>query len=183
VSSRLSARTQCTLRAAKPRDGLAGDGAPQVLRLSYRREMLLPEDTVVMSDPLLSSVATAVAAKAAELAVQSGKDACGTLVRLIRERFSHDKEATAALEAAQRNPADQAAVTGLALALQHLAAEDAAFAARIRELWPLASAELSAASGGVVNSATGSVGGHLLQARDVHVEGGMHFGDVDPGAA
>jgi hypothetical protein len=37
---------------------------------------------------------------------------------------------------------------------------------------------LSAGEGGVVNSATGPVGGHLMQARDVQVEGGLHFGDV-----
>jgi hypothetical protein len=30
----------------------------------------------------------------------------------------------------------------------------------------------------VVNSVTGSVGGHLLQARDLHVEGGLHFGET-----
>ncbi|HZR49869.1 MAG TPA: hypothetical protein VFB06_10155 [Streptosporangiaceae bacterium] len=135
-----------------------------------------------MPDPLFSSVAAAVVGKAAELAVQGGKDACAALLRSIRERFSHDNEAAAALEAARRNPADQPAVAELAVALQRLAAEDAVFAGRIRELWPLASAELSAVSGGVVNSATGTVGGHLLQARDVRVEGGMRFGDVrDPG--
>lgn len=131
-----------------------------------------------MPDPLLSSVATAVASRAAELAVQGGKEACAALVRLVRERFSRDKEATAALETAQRNSADRVAVAGLAEALQRLASEDAAFAARIRELWPLASAEMSAADGGVVSPATGSVGGHLVQARDVRVEGGMHFSDV-----
>jgi hypothetical protein len=132
----------------------------------------------VTPDPFLSTVATAVAGKAAELAVQGGKDACAALVRLIRERFGRDKEATTALEAARDNPQDSAAIAELARTLERLTSQDADFAARLRELWPRAEAELSASHGGVVNSATGSVGGHLMQARDVRVEGGLHFGDV-----
>jgi hypothetical protein len=131
-----------------------------------------------MPDPLFSSVAAAVAGKAAEMAVQGGKDACAALVRLVRERFGHDKEAAAALEAAGRSPHDEAAIAGLTLALERMVAADAGFAARIGELWPRAALELSASEGGVVNSATGSVSGHLMQARDVRVEGGLHFGDV-----
>lgn len=59
-----------------------------------------------------------------------------------------------------------------------ISVDDICFGARIRELWPQAAAELSAHEDGVVNSATGTVGGHLMQARDVRVEGGLHFGDV-----
>lgn len=131
-----------------------------------------------MSDPIISSVAAAVAGKAAEAAIQGGKTACAALIKLVRERFSRDKEATAALETAYGNPADTAAVAGLELVLERLVLADADFDAQIRELWPQAAAELSASEGGVVNSATGSVGGHLMQARDVQVEGGLHFGDV-----
>ena len=47
----------------------------------------------MMPDPVISSVAAAVAGKAAEMAVQGGKDACAALVRLVRERFGHDREA------------------------------------------------------------------------------------------
>jgi hypothetical protein len=131
-----------------------------------------------MPELFVSTVATAVAGKAAELAVQGGKDACAALVRLIRERFGRDQDAAAALAAARDNPRDGGAVAELALALERLTSEDADFATRLRELWPRAEAEISASHGGVVNSATGSVGGHLMQARDVRVEGGLHFGDV-----
>jgi HEAT repeat protein len=131
-------------------------------------------------DPILSSIATAVAGKAAELAVQGGKEACAALIKLIRERFSQDRAAAAALEAAQGKPAQDAAVADLARALERLTSEDAVFAAQVHQLWPRARAELSASDGGIVNSATGSVGGHLMQARDVRVEGGLHFGDVQP---
>jgi hypothetical protein len=131
-----------------------------------------------MSDPVISSIAAVVAGKAAEAAVQGGKSACAALVRLVRERFGRDKEATTALETARSNPENTAAVAGLALVLERLVLADAEFGAQIRELLPQAEAELSASEGGVVNSATGSVGGHLMQARDVQVEGGLHFGDV-----
>jgi len=33
---------------------------------------------------------------------------------------------------------------------------------------------------GTVNSNTGTVGGHLIQARDLHVEGGLRLGDIQP---
>lgn len=131
-----------------------------------------------MPDPVISAIAVAVAGKAAEAAVQAGKEACAALVRLVRDRSGRDKQAAAALEAARRSPQDEAALASLAQALERLAAADGDFASRLRELWPRAAEELSAAEGGVINSATGSVGGHLMQARDVQVEGGLHFGDV-----
>jgi hypothetical protein len=132
-----------------------------------------------MPDPVISSIATAVVGKAAELAVQGGRDACAALIRLVRDRLSHDKAAQAALERAQQSPRDEIALENLTLALERVAGTDAVFATQLRELWPRAAAELSASEGGVVNQSTGSVGGHLMQARDVRVEGGLHFGDVD----
>jgi hypothetical protein len=140
--------------------------------------MLNTEVTVVMPDQFLSTVAAAVAGKAAELAVQGGREGCAALVRLIRDRLGRDKDAAAALAEADQSPQDNAAVAGLTSALERLTLQDAVFAARLRELWPRAEAELSASHGAVANSATGSVGGHLMQARDVRVEGGLRFGDV-----
>lgn len=102
------------------------------------------------------------------------------LVRLVRDRLGRDKDATAALVAASGHPQDNDAVAALAQALQRLTAQDPEFGTRLRAMWPSAEAELSASHGGTVNSATGSVGGHLAQARDVRVEGGLHFGDVKP---
>ena len=145
--------------------------------MSCSCEMLVAR-TQLMPDAIISSVAAAVASRAAEMAVQGGKDACAALVRLIRERFGRDKAAAAALEAACGSPQEEAAVARLALELERLVLADDYFAARIRELWPRAAAELSARDGAVINSATGSVGGHLMQARDVRVKGGLHFGDA-----
>jgi hypothetical protein len=136
-----------------------------------------------MADEITTALAAALAGKAAEAALGGARDAWNTLVRLIRQRFARDDAAAAALEAAQAQPEDQSAVQELSRALGRVAAADPGFAQRVRTLWPLASAELSARDGGVVNVATGTIGGHLIQARDLHVQGGMHLGDIsDPDA-
>ncbi len=131
-----------------------------------------------MTDPVVSSVAAVVAGKVAEAAWESGKAALAALIRAVRERLSRDENAAAALDAADNNPEDEGAVAGLEQELSRITATDAGFAARVRELWPQVAVELSAGDGGVVNSAAGSVGGHLIQARDLRIEGGLHFGDV-----
>lgn len=136
-----------------------------------------------MADEIMVAVAAALAGKAAEAAVQGARGGWGALVRLVRQRFSGDLAAAAALQAAGGRPSDQAAVRELARMLERAAAADAGFAARLRSLWPEASAELAsqAGAGDVVNTVTGTVGGHLIQAGDLHVEGGLRLGDVTGG--
>lgn len=102
----------------------------------------------------------------------------GALIRLVHSRFAGDKAAAAALDAARAAPQDLAAVQELARVLESAGAADAGFAAQVRALWPELRAELSAGGGGTVNSSTGTVGGHLIQARDLHVGGGLSLGDV-----
>ncbi len=135
-------------------------------------------DGVGVMDPIMLAIATALAGKAAETAAEGGKSAWGVLVRVVRARLGHDKAAAGALEAASAEPHDLAVVRVLALALERIAVADAAFGARVLELWPSAQAELSAREGGTVNSNTGTVGGHLIQARDLHVEGGLFLGEA-----
>jgi hypothetical protein len=57
-----------------------------------------------MTDPVMLSVASAVAGKAAEAAVDGGKAALATLVRLIRGRLTDTDNGSGALENAQRQP-------------------------------------------------------------------------------
>ena len=66
----------------------------------------------MMSDPVISSIAAAVAGKAAEAALEGGKSAWAALVRLCRQRSGRDKDAMTALEAACRAPEDTGAVAG-----------------------------------------------------------------------
>lgn len=131
-----------------------------------------------MADEVMLAVASALAGKAAEAAAGGARSAWNALVRVVRERFTRDRAAAEALGAAQAQPEDQAAVHGLSRALDRVAADDPEFAEQVRVLWPLASKELSARDGGVLNVSTGTVGGHLIQARDLRIEGGLHLGDA-----
>src|SRR5580698_1417025 len=81
-SSRRSPRR--TLRRLKGRGLLVVSRGPRPLFLPSGRRcaMLNAEVPLVMPDQFLSTVAAAVAGKAAELAVQGGKGACAALVRL-----------------------------------------------------------------------------------------------------
>jgi hypothetical protein len=132
-----------------------------------------------MTDQVMLSIAGTLAARAADAAAEGARSAATALMGLIRSRLAKDKAAAAALDTARTAPGDPAAVRELAAALERIAAADAGFAARIRELWPEAQAELSADGSGTVNASTGTVGGHLIQARDLHVEGGLLLGDVN----
>ncbi len=132
-----------------------------------------------MTDQIMLSIASALAARAADAAAEGARSAATTLMRLVRSRLAKDKAAAAALDSARAAPGDPAAVRELAAALERIAGADAGFAAQVRELWPEARAELSSDGGGTVNTSTGTVGGHLIQARDLHVEGGLLLGDVN----
>lgn len=122
----------------------------------------------MMPDQIMTQIAGAVAAKAAEAALGGGKKAVTALIRLVRERFRNDSEAQEALEAAELRPSDATTVADLAQALNRLATEDPGFDAEIRELWAHAVTE-----GDVVNTITGTVNGPAIQARDI--QGGIHF--------
>jgi hypothetical protein len=129
-----------------------------------------------VTDPIMLSIASAVAGKAAETVTEGGKSALAALVRLIRGRLRGNSAATRALESAPGTSADQSAVHALTRALEQAATADPEFAAHIRELWPQVRTEISAQDGGTVNTSTGTVGGHLIQARDLNVHGGIHLG-------
>lgn len=131
-----------------------------------------------MTDPIMMSVATALAGKAADAAADGVRTSWAALVRLVRARLAADHAASAALRSAESGAAGEAPIHELAAALDRTALADPEFGARLRELWGPASAELAASEGGVVNSSTGTVGGHLIQARDLNVQGGLHLGGV-----
>ena len=132
----------------------------------------------LMTDEITVALASALAGKAAEAAVDGVQGAWNALVRLVRERFTRDDAAAKVLDAAQAEPDDQAAVHKLRRALDRVAAVDPEFAEQVRALWPLASQELSALDGGVLNMSIGAVSGHLIQARDLQVHGGLYLGDI-----
>jgi hypothetical protein len=128
-----------------------------------------------MADEIMTAVASALAGKAADAAVGSVQGAWGKLIRLIRGRLDRDGSA-AVLTQAQAGPPDQAKIAQLCQVLERAAAADPGFAEEVRVLWPQAQAELLAEARGSLNVNSGTVGGHLLQARDIHVEGDLTLG-------
>jgi hypothetical protein len=138
----------------------------------------IPRKVRVVTDPVMLSVASTVAAKAADAAADGARTAVAALVRLIRGRLGKNNADAMVLDDAQSQPGDQAAVVQLATVLERMAEADPGFGSHLRVLWPQAQAELAARDGGVVNTSTGTVGGHLIQVRDMHVQGNLQLGDV-----
>ncbi|MCP2260031.1 hypothetical protein LX15_003742 [Streptoalloteichus tenebrarius] len=130
-----------------------------------------------MSDPMFMAVAGALAGKAA---VALASSALGSLYQFVKERLARRAEDTLALEQAEAAPDDERRVTALGATLERVAAEDPAFAERVRELWSRANTEARAETGGVVNQVNGTVHGQVIQLRDV--QGGLHFGAPPQGS-
>jgi hypothetical protein len=115
-----------------------------------------------MSDPILVSIAAALA----------GKGATG-LYDLVKKKFAGSSQATKALEDAEGSPADSPEVHALSAELARAASADPQFATDLRAIWGHVSAQQHADNDGVVNAITGTVGGNALQARDI--KGGVSF--------
>ena len=132
-----------------------------------------------MADPIMLAVATTVAGKAAEEAFQSGRQALAALVRLVRERLggqlADDSPGQGGAAPERSEP-----VLELAARLERTAAADPAFAARLHALWGEVRRESPQVGVDVVNSNSGTVGGHLVQARDLTIQEGLRLGDVHP---
>jgi hypothetical protein len=137
-----------------------------------------------VADEIMMSIASALAGKAAEVTFSAVSGAWRRLLHLAGDRLARDSRGGAALESAREHPDDADALRELAGALERIAKADGDFAATVRGLWTQSRLELSASGGGVVNVSSGTVGGHLIQARDLSVQGGLHLGDVtgEPGA-
>lgn len=119
-------------------------------------------------DPVMQSIATALAGQAANALGAGGKKALEKIRDLIRRRAENDPETKTALEAADDRPADHPKVTALAERLDHLSESDPEFGTQLRAAGEQLHNELTASDGGVVNQNSGTVSGSLIQARDVH---------------
>lgn len=111
-----------------------------------------------MPEPILVSIAAAVAAKSAS-----------SLYDLVKRKFTRREEAEAELDAAGGAAPDSPEVAALAARLAALEEEDPGFGVELRRTWQ----EVSASRGGVVNQISGNVSGKVVQARDI--EGGVSF--------
>lgn len=126
-----------------------------------------------MTDPLTTSIATALAT-GATAALSDGVRALITkLATLVRDRFRQNPPDEETLVAASSNPHDLDAVKRLAELLGQRMRGDPEFAERLRALWT----DIAAAGPGhrdeITNVVSGPVHGSVVQARDVH--GGITF--------
>ncbi len=103
-----------------------------------------------MVDPILTSVATTLATKAA-----------GALYDLVSKVFRRHPAAQAALVAAHGAEPDSAPVHALAQRLAEVAAVEPEFDRQLREV------TVRADHGGVVNQINGTVTGKVVQAGDI----------------
>jgi hypothetical protein len=129
-------------------------------------------------EDVLASVALTLATGVAEGLTEGGKAAFAALVRLIKRRFQGRGSAQAALAEAEANPADDTYIQSLREELAQAAVDDPAFDRELRSLWRDLAPHLVVGTDGVVNNISGSVGGNVVQARDV--QGGISFGAASP---
>jgi hypothetical protein len=114
-----------------------------------------------MTDPILMSVATALATKAAT-----------GLYEFVKTKFSQRADDARVLEQARDAKPDSPPLHALAAALGRATAEDPTFAAELHAQWQHVAQR--AESGGVNNQVSGTVHGNIVQAGDI--TGGIHFG-------
>lgn len=109
-----------------------------------------------MVDPILTSVATTLATKAA-----------GALYDLVSKAFRRRPEARRALEAAQGAAPDSEPVRALAERLSEVTAADPEFDRELRTRWEDVRTDVRADHGGVANQITGNVTGKVIQAGNI----------------
>ncbi|HUR09669.1 MAG TPA: hypothetical protein VM347_44525 [Nonomuraea sp.] len=110
-----------------------------------------------MPEPILMSIATTLATKAAT-----------ALVDVVKNKFSGDKKATAALESAQATPTDAPRVKALAERLEEAVQADPAFARALNAEWSHVELHDHKSATTVTNTVSGRVTGKVLQAGDIH---------------
>jgi len=128
-----------------------------------------------MPDPVLVAIAAALAGKAAVTVASSGASALRSMFDLVKRKFAAEPGAANALEAARAEPEDSERIDALTRALEEATRRDPQFAEQLRALWGEARSEQRADRGGVINEVSGTVGGHVVQARDI--TGGVSFGE------
>jgi hypothetical protein len=120
------------------------------------------QEGLVMPEPILISIAAALAAKS----VHSVYD-------LVKRKFHDRKEARAALVAAEGKAPESAEVRALAAELERAAAADPQFATELRHQWQSFTAQHTGHRS-VNNDVSGTVNGQAVQARTI--KGGINIG-------
>ena len=133
-----------------------------------------------MIEPILTSIATALAGKTTAVLTAAGRKALSALYELVKNKFSDDKTSAEVLANTKTDSSEEQA-SKLAAELAKMTNRDPVFAEQLRQLWGEASAEIHAESDAVVNQVSGKVVGHLMQARDI--VGNINFGSLSTESA
>jgi anti-sigma regulatory factor (Ser/Thr protein kinase) len=120
-----------------------------------------------MTDPMIMTIATAVAGKAVEVAGEPAREAIAALVRKVRDRLRGHPRDEAALAALTEDPDSAERLAAFEAVLQQAITADPAFGDELRALWNQARMHVSAEQDGVVNVFHGRAG-KSIQLRDVH---------------
>ncbi|WP_422753587.1 hypothetical protein [Micromonospora sp. WMMD708] len=120
-----------------------------------------------MEDQLVLAVATTLATKGAEAFGAGAREAIGSLVRMVRNRFGSGTPESAVLDGAVEHPQEQWRHTALASVLADVMARDPQFARALNDEWRrLTGSSVSDAQGQVTNHFSGTAE-KVVQARDV----------------
>ncbi|MEV4481697.1 hypothetical protein [Micromonospora coxensis] len=126
-----------------------------------------------MDDPLMLAAATTLVAWATTNLADSARSAVTGLTGFLKDRFRNEAAVRELAEATGRPPAPDTP-RRLATLLEREALRDPTFDAEFRARFAQVQAVVAAHSGNVTNTVSGDIGGHVVQARDVH--GGISFG-------
>jgi hypothetical protein len=128
---------------------------------------------------LVGEIASAIASGAGGAFGAKGAETVEHLISALREKLRGNPAARGALEISIENPADMAAGGRFLALLRDHTAKDAEFRAWLADTWSEVRPALEADASHSANLISGTVHGHVVQARDVH--GGIHLGPADQG--
>jgi hypothetical protein len=114
-------------------------------------------------EPILMSIATTLATKTAT-----------SLYELVKTKFANRKQALATLEAAKGAAPGSPQLEALAAELHDAGQSDPGFAKALQAGWDETQVNQHATEDAVANQISGTVSGHVVQARDI--QGGVSFG-------
>jgi hypothetical protein len=126
---------------------------------------------------LADEIVSAIASGAGGSLGAKGMEMIERLISTLREKLRGNPTARGALEITIENPADMAAREQFLSLLRDHTANDAEFRAWLASRWSEVRAAVEADASHSANLITGTVHGHVVQARDVH--GGIHLGPAD----
>ncbi|MFG2013321.1 hypothetical protein [Micromonospora sp. NPDC048868] len=128
-------------------------------------------------DPISLAIATGIASKGSELAIDHGSRAWRRLTQIVKERLRRDHDGSELLQGSALTELGANQINHLSEILTALRQRDRGFDEQLRGAWQEV-IDLRRTDGQVNNMMTGTAGGHVIQAG--HISGGVTLGKVHP---